>query len=236
MNKRIFVINHWIKFLVFTPIAYFLWLTRFHHNHEVVLLALFIPISTQYVVAGIGTNLFKLWEFHTKNILGHAPIFHGIAVGAAVSLMTYISMDAHPVVDLTVLSVLRIGVTTGTFVGFWYWAYDICLVKSGFMSVYNRKYQRGADPETVVTDYSPMHFGVFGMCNGISMCIIEHFLVVQEKHELFWTIAIACTVVTMFLPTLIYVLFNLAVHGDPGLKSYKDVTLSSIEKQGKENR
>ena len=156
--RKFFSLYQYIVPILFFPLAYYLWYLKFQGDHRLVLLVLSIPILVAYVIPGIGTNYFKMWEFNTKLRIGKFRPHHGFVFGTGMSLFGLLCIPST-IESLGWFDMVRAGLITGSFMGFWNWIYDIYAIRSGFMFVYNRRYAEGAGPEAIATDYAPLSAG-----------------------------------------------------------------------------
>jgi len=218
--KRFFHLYHYLSPLVTLPLAYFLWLKQTGGEHRLVWLALALPIVTAYVIPGLGVNRFRLWEFHARWRAGGFFPHHGLIFGGSISLLTLLCVDmASPHVGW--FSPLRTAFVTGSALAFWNWLFDIYLIKSGVMTVYNRPWFEKRGPEAIAAAYAPLYFFVFGACYGLTLDLARYYLRLLGRWELWPLLLTGGLVITLTLPTLTFVLVSYWQTGTPGLHPYR---------------
>ena len=209
----------WYQFvgpLVFLPLGYWLWLGRHGGNHALAVVALSVPIVFAYVVPGLGTNVFKLWEVNTRFRVGRFRPHHGFVFGTATGLFGLLCVPAganKPGVAAYACAAL----VTGSVVGFWNWLYDIHAIKAGFIRVHNRLAAEGQPAEVVATDHAPVLFGSFGAVYGLVLQRAEA-LGTSASPSACWTLLLTGSVAGAVVPVLAYVASSYLKHGESGLK------------------
>jgi len=202
---------------VLFPVSYYLWWQYADHRHDVVLLALSMPVVFAYVIPGLGTNWLRLWEFNTRWRLGRFRPHHGFVFGTATSLFGLLCIDALPAKPGG-LDVVRTAFVLGSVLAFWNWLYDVYAIKAGFVVVYNRPYHEGAGPEAVATAYAPVFFGTFGACYGVALALSRH--TVDWGSGIWWLIA-GGNLAGLVVPVLAFVAYSSLTQGETGLQSYE---------------
>ena len=125
--KKFFSLYQYIVPGLFFPLGYYFWLERYQGDHALVILTLSLPVVFAYVIPGIGTNFFYLWEFNTRLRVGKFRPHHGFVFGTATSLFALMCFQGFPT-ETNVMSLLRSGFIVGTILAFWNWIYDIYAV------------------------------------------------------------------------------------------------------------
>ena len=202
------------------PVSYYLWLVHYDHNHRLAALALSIPVVYAYVIPGVGTNWFKLYDFNTRLKLGAYRPHHGFVFGTAASLLALLCLP-RPTAGPEVVEILRAGFVLGSVLAFWNWFYDIYALKSGFMTVYNKPWAERLGPEAVATDYAPALFGAFGACDGVALRASECLLVDRGRSDLYWWCFLACHLAVLTIPGVAYVVNSYVRNGETGLRPHK---------------
>jgi hypothetical protein len=219
---RFFQIYQLVVPLLLLPLSYWLWLVRYDGDHRLVLLALSLPIVYAYVIPGVGTNYLRLWEFNTRFRLGRFRPHHGFLFGTATSLFALAALEpsspSHGLRDL-----LRAGFVMGSVLAFWNWLYDAYAIRVGFIRVFTRKHFEGADPATIAADYAPALFGVFGLCYGIAIRLLEWQLAAMGRWENVWFLAVGMHAMCLTAPVLVYIAFSWMRTGELGLRAYERV-------------
>ncbi len=208
--------------LVLLPLSYWLWYQRYAGDHRMVVLSLSLPVVFSYVIPGIGTNWLRLWEFNTRFRLGRFRPHHGLVFGTATSLFALIALPLTGEEGL--VGMVRSGFVLGSVLAFWNWLYDVYAIKSGFIRVYTRKQYEQAGAEAIATDYAPVLFGVFGLCYGFALRLLECFLTAREGWQYVWPLAIGCHAMCLTAPVLAYVSVSFLRTGQSGLRSYERVS------------
>jgi hypothetical protein len=224
---RFFRIYQYVTPLVLFPLSYWLWWSRYGHDHRMTLFALSLPIVFSYVVPALGTNWLRIWEFNTQWKIGRFRPQHGFLFGTATSLFALICL-AYPPRSFDAGELFRAGFIMGSVLAFWNWLYDIHAIRVGFLMVYNRAYADQRGPEAIATEYCPVFFGVFGFCYGIAIRTGEHYLVDLERFDLYWPLLFACQLMVIVSPVAAYVILSLLRRGETGLRTYEDAPVRPI--------
>ena len=214
-----FAVYQFIVPSLLAPLSYWLWLHRYGGDHQMVFLALSLPVVFAYVIPGIGTNWLRLWEFNTRLRLGRFRPHHGLVFGTATSLFALVTLSFPG--QWSIAGVLRDGFVLGSVLAFWNWLYDSFAIKSGFIKVYTRLQSEGASAEEIATDYAPILFGTFGFCYGISIRVLEMVLSDPAQQWMIWPVLAACHAACLASPVLIYITVSLLRTGETGLRSYE---------------
>lgn len=218
-DRRFFSVYQFVGPAILVPLSYFLWWRRLGGDHRLALAALSIPILYAYIIPGIGTNVLHLWEINTRLRIGKFRPHHGFVFGSAASLLALVCVP--PLTGgVNALEVARSAFVLGSVLAFWNWLYDVHAVKSGFITVYNIHYSRNASAETIVTDYAPALFGTFGLCYGVSLRVLERYLLELGRWELFGWLVAGCTLFVLTVPVAAYILASLWKHGTTGIRPY----------------
>ena len=201
--RRFFSLYQYLAPAIFMPLAYYLWWRRLGSDHAVTLLVLGLLVVPAYVVPAIGTNVNKFWEIGSAWRLGRFRPHHGFVFGSLMSLLGLLCYGNAPE-SFGIYAMLRMGLILASMLGFWNWIYDTAAIRAGFLMVYNENWARGLGPEAIAWDYAPLYFGALGFCYGVSLPLIEEFLLVRRATELYWTIAITTMLAVVALPSLLY--------------------------------
>lgn len=211
----------WYQYLVPTllfPVVVYLWKGKVEDKRSLVLI-LIIPIITSYVIPAIGTNRLKLWEFHTRWLVGGFRFQHGFLFGTFTAFFAYLFIDFHS--EISWSGILESGFVLGSILGFWNWVYDIYAIKSGIMTVYTKASTRSSQAEVIAMDYAPVYFGSFGFVYGCELQIIHSYL--SSAHwGIFISAGIFMGILAMTIPGLAYIGLSYYRYGESGLKSYKN--------------
>ncbi len=218
-KRRFFGVYQYLVPLTLFPVSYMLWLRREGGQHELVWLALSVPVVFGYVVPGLGTNWLGLWEINTRLRLGRFRPHHGFVFGTGASLLT---LACLPVAESRsgIWECVRAGFVVGSVLGFWNWLYDTYAIKSGFILIHNRLAAEGYAAEVVATDHAPVLFGVFGLCYGIVLRSMDA-LHAPGASVAYWAVLITGNLACLILPVLAYVLASQLRWGESGLKAYR---------------
>lgn len=212
----------WYQFIVpvtLFPVSYMLWLRRYDGNHSLVWLALSLPVVFAYVVPGLGTNWLGLWEINTRFRVGRFRPHHGFVFGTATSLFGLLCVpEAAP--GFSLAECVRAALITGSVIGFWNWIYDICAIKSGFIILHTRLAVDGKPAEVVATHHAPVYFGVFGLCYGACLYLVDA-LSAGSYRGTYVALAVIGNVAAVAFPVLAYVLWSFVTQGESGLKAYR---------------
>lgn len=217
--RKFFNIYQYLTPLVLFPLTYWLWF-RHSGNHAFTLFVISIPVVASYVIPGLGTNVYGLWEFDTRFRLGKFRPQHGFVFGTATSLIAFLVADPA-VATFSLLGLLRAGFIMGTVIAFWNWLYDLYAIKAGFIKMYNQPYAQGESPEAIATDYAPTYFGFHGICYGMAVYCAQYWLLTAGQWQLYWPLLAFWQAVTLAIPTIAYMGLSFKRYGHNGLKSFK---------------
>lgn len=209
----------WYQFLgplIFLPLGYWLWLGRYGGEHARALIALSVPIVFAYVVPGLGTNVFKLWEINSRFRIGRFRPHHGFVFGTATSLLGLLCVPAGAN-NPGVAAYGCAAIVTGSVLGFWNWLYDTYAIKAGFILIHNRLAAEGHPAEVVATDHAPVLFGSFGVVYGLVLQRAET-LGAGPSPAAYWMLLLIGNVAGAVVPVLAYVASSYLRHGESGLK------------------
>lgn len=216
---RLLTLYQYLAPLLLFPTAYYLWLEAADGNHRLALFVLAIPVVWAYVIPGIGTNRLGLWEFHTRLRLGKFRPHHGFVFGTATGLFALVTLGGSAP-ELNVGSLLQAGFLLGSVLALWNWIYDILAIRAGLITVYNRAYAAGKPPEVIAAEYAPVLFGTFGLCYGVAVRLGQGWLSPSASWlESAWLLLV-CTLATIALPVLAYMVMAYVRYGDWGLRAY----------------
>lgn len=217
---RFFSIYQYAAPLLLFPLSYWLWWQRCERNHACVILLLSMPVLFAYVIPGLGTNWLGLWEFHTRWRLGKFRPHHGFVFGTATSLLALLCAGPRPL-TLDAGVIFRSAFILGSVLAFWNWFYDIQAIKAGLIVVYNRPFANKLGPEAIATDYAPALFGVFGVCYGAAIPLIEYFLLVRGDWDLYTGMFALGNLVVLVAPVMAFVASSYLRNGTTGLRPVK---------------
>ena len=210
----------WYQYVVpaiLFPVSYALWLRRFGGDHALAILALSLPVLFAYAIPGLGANWLGLWELNTRLRIGRMRPHHGFVFGTATSLFALACVPPASAPS-GLGECLRAGFVLGSVLGFWNWLYDTHAIKSGFIVVHTRLAAEGRAAEVVATDHAPILFGVFGLCYGVVLRLVER---VTPGHWDYWALVVVGNLAAVALPVLAYVFASYLRHGESGLKAYR---------------
>lgn len=218
--RRFFQVYQFFAPLVIFPVTAWLWLEAFDWNVRFVLLALALPIVNSYVVPGIGTNFFRLWEFHTRVRVGNFRPQHGFVFGSATAMLVYLCIDSAP--RAVVLGdYFRSALVMGSVLAFWNWFYDCLAIEAGFITVYNKAWYDGRGPEAVTFEYAPVYFGMVGVVYGAQLEGMRALFLQQGRWDLYPLIFALFVLLIIAVPSLAYMAFSRLRTGEWGLQTYK---------------
>lgn len=220
-----FVAYQFITPFLFLPATYWLW---YHSsgNSTFAWYVVTIPVIFGYVMPGLFTNVFKLWEFNTGFKIGAFRPHNGFVFGAFNSLASWLALGGMyqsglGSAGITIWEILRSGFVVGTVIGFWGWYYDTHAVKSKFISLYNRAAFENRSPEENVFEYAPLTFGAFGFAYGMAVRVGELLLFQQGRTELYWPLVAGMVAFCFIIPAVLYISVHYLAHGETGLRSFK---------------
>jgi hypothetical protein len=212
-----FNVYQYLAPLILLPLSYVLWWERMGNSHPLAILMLSIPVLFAYVIPAVGMNWLRLWEMNTRFKFGHFRPHHGFVFGSAIGLGALLCVGP-PAAALSWYGLAQAGFLTGSTMAFWNWLYDLYAIKAGFLIVHIRPHARGLGAEATATDYAPLYFGAFGVCLGISIYLGQYLLLTEGRRDLFWPLLILFNLLTLAIPTLLYMGASYLKYGDVGLQ------------------
>lgn len=219
--KRIMTIYQFVSPLIAFPAACIIWYNSSKGSIAMTLLAVLIPVFFGYVVAGLGTTLFKLWEFDSNFKIGKYTTLHGFMFGGPSALLVWLSLGVQNS-TFSYFEIVKTGFVAASVLGFWNWIFDIYAVKSGFAVVRNKPAYHKQEPEAVVTDYAPVYFGTFGFCYSVSVATGWYIFVEKQifiNLPLFFSLAM---LISLLMPVILSILCSYLKHGYPGITPYEE--------------
>ncbi len=229
---KFFQIYQYVVPGILFPLSYWLWWTRYDHDHRMTLLALVPVVLFAYVVPGIGTNVLRLWEFNTRLRIGRFRPQHGFVFGTATSLLTLACLP-FPAAETGPWGWARAALVVGSVLAFWNWLYDQHAIRSGFLVVYNRAFSENRGPEAIAAEYCPSFFAATGAVYGLVIRVSEYVVITLESPEHFWILLVGATAALLVIPAAVFVASNHLAHGQSGLTSYAPhITPSSTGSTG----
>lgn len=214
---RFFRLYQYLAPLVLLPPSYFLWWERLDRSHWLAVFILSVPILFAYVIPALGMNWLRLWEMNTRIKLGHFRPHHGFVFGSAISLGALLCVGP-PTPGFSWFGLAQAVFVTGSVMAFWNWFYDLYAIKAGFLIVHIRPFADGKGAEATATEYAPVYFGTFGACYGLAIYLGQHVLLTEGRMDLYWRFLVGFNVLTLALPTLLYMLSSYLRHGDVGIR------------------
>lgn len=215
-----FRVYQYVVPLLLFPLSYWLWWSRYGHDHRPTAFTLAIPIVFSYVVPALGTNWLRIWEFNTRLRLGRFRPQHGFLFGTATSFFGLACLG-YPAQSYRAGEFLRAGFVMASVLGFWNWLYDVQALRVGFLRVYNRAFAENRGPEAIAGEYCPVFFDSFGFCYGVALRTGESCLFASERVDLFWPLFAICLIASVTVPVAAYVVICWVTTGSTGLKSYE---------------
>jgi len=201
---------------VLAPLSFYLWWTEYR-NLSQVLVAWLIPVLWSYIVPGIGTNMFKVWEFNVRWKLGRFRPHHGFVFGSTTATIAWL---IHGQPAETLADIARFSLILASVLGFWNVLYEIKALRGGILKVYNQPWADGRGEEAIALDYAPGIFGGFGAAHGLSIAGMEYLVghfgplgAVQAAIYLLLGLALCIS-----FPVLGFMRHSLQVHGHPGTR------------------
>lgn len=172
----------YFAWIIFTPLSYFLWSDLV--NSDVAKMICLLPILWAYILPGIGTNYFKVWEFNLKGKIGNFKFQHGFVFGSATALLTAIIY--HVVIKVMKLDdwiFIYLGSLIMTMINVYY---DYIAVKKKIIFVYNKPWASNNGAWNITKDYAIHIFGVFFILYfHLILIIINKNLKIENDYLLF---------------------------------------------------
>lgn len=216
--RRFFSLYQIVAPLALTPLAYGLWWRFWGGDHRLAIFSLALPVISSYVVPGIGCNVLKLWEFHTRLRVGRFRPHHGFMFGSAAAVFAWLCFYPAPASDGPLLHILKTAFILGSATAFWNWLYDLYAIRAGFITVYNQVWARGGTADEITTDYAPIYFGVLGAAYGAALRLAEYVIVHRGRPDLYPAILAAGVVLVLVLPVGAYVISQYLRTGQAGIR------------------
>jgi hypothetical protein len=190
---------------ILAPLSFYLW-WRTYGSVQEALVPWLIPVLWAYIVPGVGTNVFKVWEFDVRLKLGRFRPHHGLVFGSATSTIAWL-VHGGPAGSLA--DVARYALVLCSVLGFWNLLYDIKAIQAGVLKVYNQAWAQGGGAAAIALDYAPWIFGGFGLAYGCVVAIAEWFHLQGGVPD---TTRLALTLVTGLAMTIIVPIGSFVVH------------------------
>lgn len=205
--------------VILAPLSLALWWQEYADPAQVIVVWL-IPILWAYIVPGIGTNVFKVWEFDVAWKLGRFRPHHGFVFGSAAAMLAWL---IHGDMARSVSDVARYAFVLCAVLGFWNILYEIRALKAGILRVYNQPWATGGGAEAIAMDYSPWFFGGFGAAYGLAISGIELYVGALGQPG---TVAMASfflggLALCIAVPVLGFIRHSVKTHGHSGTRPVK---------------
>ncbi|MEW7986764.1 MAG: hypothetical protein AB2805_18495 [Candidatus Thiodiazotropha sp.] len=214
MSRRLL---NWYQYLapaILTPLSFWLWWQEYTGNLYLLSIAWLLPILYAYIVPGIGTNVFKVWEFDTRLRLGRFRPHHGFVFGSATSMLAWLCHgdSAESLSDVVIYAFILASV-----LGFWNIIYDIRAIQSGLLKVYNQPWADGKNAAAITMDYAPWFFASFGMVYGAAIGFSELWAANRViTMPIFSAYFVCVLVISMAVPVVGYRNQSMRRHGHYG--------------------
>ena len=88
--KRLLSFYQYLAPLVLAPASFVLWQRASGGQPQVIAIAWGLPILWAYILPGLGTNVFKVWEFDVRLKLGRFRPQHGFVFGSATAMIAWL--------------------------------------------------------------------------------------------------------------------------------------------------
>lgn len=202
---------------VLAPLSYYLW-WRTYGSVQQALVPWLIPVLWAYIVPGVGTNVFKVWEFDVKLKLGRFRPHQGLVFGSATASIAWLM---HRGSAESLADVARCALVMCAVLGFWNLLYDLKAIRAGVLKVYDEPWARGGDPAAIALDYAPSIFGGFGLAYGFVVAISEWHALrhgVPDATRLAGALA-AGLALTIIVPVGSFIIQSRLRHGHYGLRA-----------------
>lgn len=198
-----------------TPLAAWLWWRHYNGNMALVALALGVPIVHAYVVAGIGTNVLKVWSFNARLRVGRFRPHHGFLFGSATAMIALPFMGS-PATLHDGGDTVRCALLVGAALLAVNWGYDAIAIDKGVLEVNNQPWADGAGAWRIAADYVVWFFGVFGVLYGGGLKLAEPALLRDPSLAGALWAAAALLAATLSIPTVLYIVASWLRHGHSG--------------------
>jgi len=168
--KRLLSFYQYLAPLVLAPASFVLWQRASGGQPQVIAIAWGLPILWAYILPGLGTNVFKVWEFDVRLKLGRFRPQHGFVFGSATAMIAWL---VHGAAVASGPDLLRQALVFGAVLGFVNLIYDIKAIEAGVLHVYNEPWADGLPAAAIAMDYAPWIFGGFGLVYGASLGSVQ---------------------------------------------------------------
>lgn len=211
MTRKIMEYYTYILPIPVCCLMFYLWLEKSNYNYFFCTYVLLLPIIYGYIVPGLATNLFKLWRFKGKMMMGNYFIHHGFIYSAHMNVCLYFSFgDISSLSSLSSSHIISIIVCSAVVNAYVLWLHDIYIVKADMVEIDNPPANEGKSPEEIVFYYAPIGFLLIGLTYGISAVLAhEQFIVKQitSTRSYVEILAIGFSLL-FFIPTIYYLVIN----------------------------
>jgi hypothetical protein len=216
--KRTLTLYQYLAPVILAPLSFWLWRREYAGDLRLVAAAWLVPVLWAYIVPGIGTNIFKVWEFNTRLRLGRFRPHHGFVFGSATAMLAWL---VHvPVHDL--FDVFRSAFVLCSVLAFWNLLYDIKAIHANILIVYNQPWAEDRGDAAIAMDYAPWFFGGFGAVYGAGMGAMEWLNVRGRLTAAGFAIALTLMLaLCLGLPVAGFILHSRRAHGHSGVRPIK---------------
>lgn len=175
----------------------FLWLWARDGSPAFAVLAMGLPLVFGYVIPGIGTNALKLWRFNGPWLMGRYFVHHGFIYAATFGMELYLSFFI-PVPGNETWALIGNMARTSAMMVFIGWSHDLIAVREGMIEIYNASWKRGASPEVIVAQSTPLCYALLGAAYG-AVTTWGYQIVVQQGNinALWWLFPLSFAIMAL---------------------------------------
>ncbi len=214
--KRLLSFYQYLAPLVLAPASFVLWQRASGGQPQVIAIAWGLPILWAYILPGLGTNVFKVWEFDVRLKLGRFRPQHGFVFGSATAMIAWL---VHADAIGGSFDLLRQALVFGAVLGFVNLIYDIKALEAGVLHVYNEPWADGLPASAIAMDYAPWIFGGFGVVYGAALSCVQWLTRSGPLDAVAFALLFgASLILALALPTGGFMLQSLKRHGHAGTR------------------
>lgn len=205
-------IYQYFAWILFTPLSFLLWGKL--SNNDTALFICLLPIVWAYILPGLGTNYFKLWEFNVKGKIGRFKLQHGFVFGSATALLSglcYFLLNVLISKELFIYVYIGVSIVFLTLINVYY---DYIAIKKNIIFVYNKPWSEGKGAWEITKDYAIHIFGCFFLLYiPMVVFVIERKLTIKNNLNYF----LFFELLLLFCPVIIFCIWSKVFNGVWGL-------------------
>jgi hypothetical protein len=173
-KAMLFIIDNIVPFPLLI-VMLFLWYEKTRGNIPFVVYIFLLPTIIGYAMPLVGINIFKMWRFNSKWLVGNIYIHHGFLSTPYIVLFFYLCFQEYTSYrfinhGITAILFSIIHTISATF-------HDYLAVKTGKLILYNKRAQEGKGPGEIINSFHWIGFGLIACLYAVSsLCAYSFFI------------------------------------------------------------